>query len=118
MAGCKWKSPCTKVLPGGVTLTPEQQSDFTAGKAILVNDMVRDKQGKPYTAYIKFNQEEWLRNIIVLTQMFLKSNKLLLHRKAEHKWQSIQKAKPTKQPNILRNRYNKDKLLLPTPCPA
>ncbi len=43
---------------GGVTLTPEQQSDFTAGKAILVNDMVRDKQGKPYTAYIKFNQEE------------------------------------------------------------
>jgi hypothetical protein len=43
---------------GGVTLTPEQQSDFIAGKAILVNDMVRDKQGKPYTAYIKFNQEE------------------------------------------------------------
>lgn len=43
---------------GGVTLTPEQQSDFTAGKSILVNDMVRDKQGKPYTAYIKFNQEE------------------------------------------------------------
>jgi hypothetical protein len=43
---------------GGVTLTQEQQSDFTAGKAILVNDMVRDKQGKPYTAYIKFNQEE------------------------------------------------------------
>jgi hypothetical protein len=43
---------------GGVTLTPEQQSDFTAGKAILVNDMVRDKQGKPYTAYIKFNHEE------------------------------------------------------------
>jgi len=43
---------------GGVTLTPEQQSDFTAGKAILVNDMVRDKQGKPYTAYIKFNLEE------------------------------------------------------------
>jgi len=43
---------------GGVTLTPEQQSDYTAGKAILVHDMVRDKQGKPYTAYIKFNQEE------------------------------------------------------------
>ena len=43
---------------GGITLTPEQQSDFTSGKAILVNDMVRDKQGKPYTAYIKFNLEE------------------------------------------------------------
>lgn len=43
---------------GGVTLTPEQQSDYTTGKSILVNDMVRDKQGKPYTAYIKFNKEE------------------------------------------------------------
>ncbi|MDR3652813.1 MAG: DUF3945 domain-containing protein [Paludibacter sp.] len=43
---------------GGVTLTPEQQSDYTAGKTILVKDMVHDKQGQPYTAYIKFNQEE------------------------------------------------------------
>lgn len=43
---------------GGVTLTAEQQSDYTAGKTILVKDMVRDKQGKPYTAYIKFNHEE------------------------------------------------------------
>jgi len=43
---------------GGVTLAAEQQSDYTAGKTILVKDMVRDKQGKPYTAYIKFNHEE------------------------------------------------------------
>ena len=43
---------------GGVALTPEQQTDYTAGKTILVNDMVHDKQGQPYTAYIKFNQEE------------------------------------------------------------
>lgn len=43
---------------GGVTLTPDQQSDYTAGKAILVTDMVHDKQGKPYTAYIQFNREE------------------------------------------------------------
>jgi hypothetical protein len=43
---------------GGVTLTPEQQTDYTAGKTILVKDMVHDKQGQPYTAYIKFNQEE------------------------------------------------------------
>jgi hypothetical protein len=43
---------------GGVELTPEQQSDFTVGKTILVKDMVRDKQGKPFTAYIKFNHEE------------------------------------------------------------
>jgi len=43
---------------GGVTLTAEQQSDYTAGKTILVKDMVRDKQGKPYTAYIRFNHEE------------------------------------------------------------
>jgi hypothetical protein len=43
---------------GGVALTPEQQSDYTAGKTILVKDMVRDKQGEPFTAYIKFNREE------------------------------------------------------------
>jgi hypothetical protein len=43
---------------GGITLTTEQQSDYTAGKTILVKDMVRDKQGKPYTAYIRFNHEE------------------------------------------------------------
>lgn len=43
---------------GSVALSPEQQSDFTSGKAILVKDMVRDKQGEPFTAYIKFSQEE------------------------------------------------------------
>jgi Protein of unknown function (DUF4099)/Protein of unknown function (DUF3945) len=43
---------------GGVALTPEQQTDYTAGKPILVKDMVRDKQGEPFTAYIKFNREE------------------------------------------------------------
>lgn len=43
---------------GGVTLTSEQQADYTAGKAILVKDMVRDKQGQPFTAYIQFNREE------------------------------------------------------------
>lgn len=43
---------------GGQTLTPEQQKEYTEGKAILVKDMVRDGQGKPYTAYIKFNADE------------------------------------------------------------
>ncbi len=43
---------------GGVALTPEQQKDFTAGKAILVQDMKNDAKGKSYTAYVKFNFEE------------------------------------------------------------
>lgn len=43
---------------GGVPLTPEQQNDFTAGKAILVKDMKRDGKGEPYTAYVKYNFEE------------------------------------------------------------
>lgn len=43
---------------GGVPLTPEQQKDFTAGKAILVKDMKRDGKGEPYTAYVKYNFEE------------------------------------------------------------
>ena len=40
---------------GGVLLTPEQQKDFTAGKAILVKDMKRDGKGEPYTAYVKYD---------------------------------------------------------------
>lgn len=43
---------------GGQILTPQQQADYVAKKAILVKDMVRDGQGKPYTAYIKFNSEK------------------------------------------------------------
>lgn len=43
---------------GGVPLTPEQQKDFTAGKAILVKDMKRDGKGEPYTAYVRYNFEE------------------------------------------------------------
>lgn len=42
---------------GGVLLTPEQQKDFTAGKAILVKDMKRDGKGEPYTAYVKYDFE-------------------------------------------------------------
>ncbi len=42
---------------GGVELTPEQQSQFADGKAILVKDMMTDKKGEPYTAYVKFNSE-------------------------------------------------------------
>ena len=42
---------------GGVQLTPEQQSDFTSGKAILVKDMQIDKAGKPFTAYVKYDHE-------------------------------------------------------------
>lgn len=42
---------------GGVPLNPEQQKDFTAGKAILVKDMKRDGKGEPYTAYVKYNFE-------------------------------------------------------------
>lgn len=43
---------------GGVPLTPEQQKDFTAGRAILVKDMKRDGKGEPYTAYVRYNFEE------------------------------------------------------------
>ena len=42
---------------GGVLLTPVQQKDFTAGKAILVKDMKRDGKGEPYTAYVKYDFE-------------------------------------------------------------
>ena len=42
---------------GGVLLTPEQQKDFTAGKAILVKDMKRDGKGEPYTAYVRYDFE-------------------------------------------------------------
>ena len=42
---------------GGVPLTQEQQKTFSDGKAILVKDMKRDGQGKPYTAYVKYNFE-------------------------------------------------------------
>lgn len=42
---------------GGVPLNPEQQKDFTAGKAILVKDMKRDGKGEPYTAYVKYDFE-------------------------------------------------------------
>ncbi len=59
--GYKWldengaiRSPKTL---GGVELTPDQQSQFKDGKAILVKDMMTDKKGKPYTAYVKFNHE-------------------------------------------------------------
>ena len=40
---------------GGVLLTPEQQKNFTEGKAILVKDMKRDGKGEPYTAYVKYD---------------------------------------------------------------
>lgn len=43
---------------GGQILTQQQQADYVAKKAILVKDMVRDGQGKPYTAYIKFSTDE------------------------------------------------------------
>lgn len=42
---------------GGVELSPDQQKEFTAGKAILVKDMMRDGKGEPYTAYVKYNHE-------------------------------------------------------------
>lgn len=43
---------------GGVQLTPDQQNDFTSGKAILVQDMQIDKAGKSFTAYVRYSQEE------------------------------------------------------------
>ncbi len=43
---------------GGVKITPEQQRDFSEGKAIYVEGMVVDGKGEPFTAYIKFNREE------------------------------------------------------------
>lgn len=42
---------------GGVELTPQQQKDFTDGKAILVKDMRRDGKGEPFTAYVKYSFE-------------------------------------------------------------
>ncbi len=60
-SGYKWIDDNGAIRPpktlGGVELTPDQQSQFKDGKAILVKDMMTDKKGKPYTAYVKFNHE-------------------------------------------------------------
>ncbi|MFR9577196.1 MAG: DUF4099 domain-containing protein, partial [Rikenellaceae bacterium] len=60
-SGYKWVDDSGNIRPpktlGGVELTPDQQSQFKEGKAILVKDMMTDKKGKPYTAYVKFNAE-------------------------------------------------------------
>ncbi len=59
--GYKWVDESGSIRPpktlGGVELTPEQQSQFKEGKAILVEGMKRDANAEPYTAYVKFNQE-------------------------------------------------------------
>ncbi|MFI3306851.1 MAG: DUF4099 domain-containing protein [Rikenellaceae bacterium] len=60
-SGYKWVDDSGNIRPpktlGGVELTPDQQSQFKDGKAILVKDMMTDKKGEPYTAYVKFNHE-------------------------------------------------------------
>ncbi|MFR9506057.1 MAG: DUF4099 domain-containing protein, partial [Rikenellaceae bacterium] len=60
-SGYKWVDDNGNIRPpktlGGVELTADQQSEFKDGKAILVKDMLRDKRGEPFTAYVKFNQE-------------------------------------------------------------
>lgn len=59
--GYKWTDEDGTIRPpktlGGVELSPEQQANFKEGKAILVKDMLRDRKGEPYTAYVKFNPE-------------------------------------------------------------
>lgn len=38
----------------GVPMTPQQQADYTAGKVVVMTDMV-DKKGQPCTVYLQFN---------------------------------------------------------------
>ena len=41
----------------GVPMTPQQQADYTAGKVVVMTDMV-DKKGQPCTVYLQFNPEK------------------------------------------------------------
>ena len=41
----------------GVAMTPQQQADYTAGKVVVMTDMV-DKKGQPCTVYLQFNPEK------------------------------------------------------------
>ncbi len=80
--GYKWRDESGNIRPpktlGGVELTPEQQATFKEGKAILVKDMLRDKKGEPFTAYVKFNPElgrpRYYRNNPDVTQSITPAN--------------------------------------------
>lgn len=41
----------------GVPMTEQQQADYAAGKTVVMGNMV-DKEGKPCTVYLTFNQEK------------------------------------------------------------
>lgn len=41
----------------GVPMTEQQQADYAAGKTVVMSNMV-DKEGKPCTVYLTFNQEK------------------------------------------------------------
>ncbi len=56
-----WLTKDGKIKPitkwAGVPMTPQQQSDYTAGKVVEMTDMV-DKKGQKCTVYLQFNPEK------------------------------------------------------------
>lgn len=56
-----WLTKDGKIKPitkwAGVPMTPQQQSDYTAGKVVEMTDMV-DKKGQKCTVYLKFNPDK------------------------------------------------------------
>ena len=56
-----WLTKDGKIRPitkwGGVPMTEQQQSDYVAGKTVVLSNMV-DKEGKPCTVYLTFNKEK------------------------------------------------------------
>lgn len=56
-----WLTKDGKIKPitkwAGVPMTPQQQSDYTAGKVVEMTDMV-DKKGQKCTVYLQFNPDK------------------------------------------------------------